>query len=192
MAKVVESRLKLKQLAEPHPMPVDALAYPRFAGIATFMRLPNIADPNLLDVALIGVPYDGGTTYRTGPRFGPRRIREQSAIIRPYHPVLDLSPFERLRVADYGDLSVNPISIEDTFQKITEGLAPVLEAGTVPICVGGDHSILAAHSQGHPRRSRSRWPDSIGRALRHLGSILGYEVFPWNASPPRHRRGIVS
>ena len=142
MAKAVESRLKLKQLAEPHPMPVDALAYPRFAGIATFMRLPNIADPNLLDVALIGVPYDGGTTYRTGPRFGPRRIREQSAIIRPYHPVLDLSPFERLRVADYGDLSVNPISIEDTFQKITEGLAPVLEAGTVPMCVGGDHSIL--------------------------------------------------
>ena len=142
MAKVVESRHKLKQLAEPRPMPVDALDYPRFAGIATFMRLPNIADPSLLDVALIGVPYDGGTTYRTGPRFGPRRIREQSAIIRPYHPVLDLSPFEHLRVADYGDLSVNPISIEDTFQKITEGLAPVLEAGTIPICVGGDHSIL--------------------------------------------------
>ncbi|MGC2400059.1 MAG: agmatinase [Acidobacteriaceae bacterium] len=142
MAKVVASRHKLKQLAEPHPMPVDALRYPRFAGISTFMRLPYIADPGLLDVALIGVPYDGGTTYRTGPRFGPRRIREQSAIIRPYHPVLDLSPFERLRVADYGDLPVNPVSIEDTFAKIAAGLAPVLEAGTVPICVGGDHSIL--------------------------------------------------
>jgi agmatinase len=133
---------KVKQLADPHPMPVNALEYPRFAGIATFMRLPYIADPNLLDVALIGVPFDGGTTYRTGPRFGPRRIREQSAIIRPYHPVLDLCPFERLRVGDYGDLSVNPISIEDTFQRITKGLAPVLQAGTVPMCVGGDHSIL--------------------------------------------------
>jgi len=133
---------KVKQLAGPHPMPVNALESPRFAGIATFMRLPYIADPNLLDVALIGVPYDGGTTYRTGPRFGPRRIREQSAIIRPYHPVLDLSPFDRLRVADYGDLSVNPISIEDTFQRITKGLAPVLQAETVPMCVGGDHSIL--------------------------------------------------
>ena len=75
--------MKRKQLAEPHPMPVNALEYPRFAGIATFMRLPHITDANLLDVALIGVPYDGGTTYRTGPRFGPRRIREQSAIIRP-------------------------------------------------------------------------------------------------------------
>jgi arginase family enzyme len=113
---------KLKQLAEPHPMPINALESPRFAGIATFMRLPHIPDESRLDVALIGVPYDGGTTYRTGPRFGPRRIREQSAIIRPYHPVLDLSPFERLRVADYGDLSVNPISIEDTFHRITAGL----------------------------------------------------------------------
>ena len=88
------------------------------------------------------MPYDGGTTYRTGPRFGPRHIREQSAIIRPYNPVLDLSPFERLRVADYGDLSVNPLSIEDTFESITAGLAPILDAGTVPMCVGGDHSIL--------------------------------------------------
>jgi agmatinase len=142
MAKVIENHHKLKQLSTPHPMPINALDYPRFAGIATFMRLPHIADENLLDIALIGVPYDGGTTYRTGPRFGPRRIREQSAIIRPYHPVLNLSPFDLLRVADYGDLSVNPISIEDTFQKVTAGIATVLAAGTVPMCVGGDHSIL--------------------------------------------------
>ncbi len=107
-------------------MAINASESPRFAGIATFMRLPHIADASRLDVALIGVPYDGGTTYRTGPRFGPRRIREQSAIIRPYHPVLDLSPFERLRVADYGrfPLLVNPISIEDTFHKITARFLP--------------------------------------------------------------------
>src|SRR6202451_34296 len=138
----MEASMKLKQLAEPHPMPVNALEYPRFAGIATFMRLPHIADANVLDVALTAVPSDGATPYRTRPGLGPRRIREPSAIIRPYHPVLDLSPFERLRVADYGDLPVNPISIEDTFHRITAGLAPVLEAGTVPMCVGGDHSIL--------------------------------------------------
>ena len=142
MAKLTETRPKRKQLSEPHPMPIDALDYPRFAGIPTFMRLPHIPDERRLDVALIGVPYDGGTTYRSGPRFGPRRIREQSAIIRPYHPVLNLSPFELLRVADYGDLSVNPISIDDTYIKIAAGLAPILEAGTVPMCVGGDHSIL--------------------------------------------------
>src|ERR1700678_3294315 len=116
----------LKNLSEPHPMPVDALQFPRFAGISTFFRLPNIADPNQLDVALIGVPYDGGTSYRTGPRMGPRHVREQSAIIRPYNPVLKVSPFSRLRVADYGDLAINPISIENTYERITNGLKPVL------------------------------------------------------------------
>ena len=82
-----------KNLSEPFPMPVDALQYPRFAGISTFFRLPNIADPNRLDVALLGVPFDGGTSYRTGPRMGPRHVRDQSAIIRPYNPVLKVSPF---------------------------------------------------------------------------------------------------
>ncbi len=133
---------KRKRLSEPHPKPTNALEFPRFAGLATFMRLPAISDPSRLDVALIGVPFDGGTTYRPGPRFGPRHVRQQSAIIRPYNPVLDLMPFDVVRVADYGDLSVNPLSIDDTFKRITAGLEPVLEAGTIPMCVGGDHSIL--------------------------------------------------
>jgi agmatinase len=106
------------------------------------MRLPHIPDAKRLDVALIGVPYDGGTSYRPGPRFGPRRVREQSALIRPYNPVLNVSPFDRLRVADYGDLSVNPLSIEDTFRRITTELNAVLQEGAIPMCVGGDHSIL--------------------------------------------------
>ena len=131
-----------KQLSEPHPQPVNALENPRFAGIPTFMRLPHIPDARRLDVALIGVPFDGGTSYRPGPRFGPRHVRQQSAIIRPYHPVLDVSPFDLLRVADYGDLAVNPLSIEDTLQRIEAGLKTVLDQGAVPICVGGDHSIL--------------------------------------------------
>ncbi len=73
-----------KNLAEPFPMPVDALQYPRFAGISTFFRLPNIPDPNRLDVALLGIPFDGGTSYRTGPRMGPRHVR---ASIRHYPAV---------------------------------------------------------------------------------------------------------
>jgi agmatinase len=142
MPETQRTRVTSKQLPEPHPMPVNALEIPRFAGISTFMRLPHIPDASRLDVALIGVPYDGGTSYRGGARFGPRHVREQSSIIRPYHPVLDLSPFERLRVADYGDLPVNPLSIEDTDARITAALKPVLDAKTIPICVGGDHSIL--------------------------------------------------
>jgi agmatinase len=121
---------------------VDALVHPRFSGIATFMRLPQVTDAKQLDVALIGIPYDGGTTYRSGPRFGPRHVREQSAIIRPWNPALHLSPFERWRIADYGDLSINPLSIEDTFQRITQQLDGVLQSGARTACVGGDHSIL--------------------------------------------------
>ena len=133
------SRAKKKA---PHPQPVDALLLPRFSGIATFMRLPHIPRPEELDIALIGIPYDGGTTYRSGPRFGPRHVREQSAIIRPWNPVLNLNPFDKHRIADYGDLSINPLSIDDTFQRITAQLDDVLKAGARTVCVGGDHSIL--------------------------------------------------
>jgi guanidinopropionase len=137
----------------PHPQPTDALEYARFTGVPTFMRLPNITQPEELDIALIGVPFDGGTTYRPGPRFGPRHVRLQSAIIRPWNPVLKVNPFANYRVADFGDLPVNPLSIEDTFRRIERGLAPVLEAGARTVCVGGDHSIslplLRAVSKHH-------------------------------------------
>ena len=142
MMKTFIKNHKIKDLSEPYPSPIDALQYPRFAGISTFMRLPQISDSKRLDVAIIGVPYDGGTSYRPGPRFGPRHIREQSAIIRPYNPVLEVCPFQLMRVADYGDLSVNPLSIENTFDRITNELKPILDANTIPMCVGGDHSIL--------------------------------------------------
>jgi len=125
----------------PHPQPTDALEYARFTGIPTFMRLPNITQPEELDIALIGVPFDGGTTYRPGPRFGPRHVRVQSAIIRPWNPVLKVNPFAKYRVADFGDVPVNPLSIEDTFRRIERGLTPVLDAGARTVCVGGDHSI---------------------------------------------------
>jgi agmatinase len=131
-----------RKAADELPAPVNSLEFPRFAGLSTFMRLPHISDAKLLDVALIGVPFDSGTTYRPGARFGPRHVREQSAIIRPYNPVLGTSPFGVMRVADYGDLPVNPLSIDDSFKKITRGLGPLLEADAIPICVGGDHSIL--------------------------------------------------
>ena len=111
--------MKSKKLTSPHPKPVDALVYPRFSGVPTFMRLPHITRAEELDIALIGVPFDGGTTYRPGPRFGPRNIRVQSAMIRPWNPVLKVNPFEKWRIADCGDLSINPLSIEDTYRRIT-------------------------------------------------------------------------
>ncbi len=134
--------MKPKKSAKPHPQPVDALVYPRFSGVPTFMRLPHLPRAEELDIAIIGVPFDGGTTYRPGPRFGPRNIRVQSAMIRPWNPVLKVNPFEKWRIADFGDMSINPLSIEDTYQRITDQLGEVLRAGVRPVCVGGDHSIL--------------------------------------------------
>jgi agmatinase len=132
---------RVREFRLPHPQPTDALEYARFAGIPTFCRLPNITDPNELDIAIVGVPFDGGTTYRPGPRFGPRHVRVQSAIIRPWNPVLKVNPFEKYRVADFGDLPVNPLSIEDTFRRIERGITPILVGGARSLCVGGDHSI---------------------------------------------------
>lgn len=125
----------------PHPEPMDALQHARSGGIATFMRLPHIHKPEELDIALVGVPFDGGTTYRPGTRFGPRHVRDQSVLIRPWNPVLKVNPFAKYRIADFGDLSVNPLSIQDTFRRIEEQMEPVLGAGTRCACVGGDHSI---------------------------------------------------
>jgi agmatinase len=135
-------RMKPKKSANPHPEPVDALVLPRFSGVPTFMRLPHIPRAEELDIAILGIPFDGGTTYRPGARFGPRHIRVQSAMIRPWNPVLEVNPFRKWRIADLGDLSINPLSIEDTYGRITAQLSEVLRAKAHPVSVGGDHSIL--------------------------------------------------
>ena len=130
-----------KKYKLPHPEPLDALQHARSGGIATFMRLPHISNPEELDIALVGIPFDGGTTYRPGTRFGPRHVREQSVLIRPWNPVLKINPFAKFRIADFGDFSVNPLSIQDTFQRIEGQMQPLLDAGTRCAAVGGDHSI---------------------------------------------------
>ena len=106
--------------------PRDPFRSPRFGQIATFMLLPHVREAAGLDVALVGIPYDGGASYRTGARFGPRAIREQSSLIRTWHPVLKVHPFERLRW---------------TLEAVERGVAEIVAAGTTPVCVGGDHSI---------------------------------------------------
>jgi agmatinase len=147
--------MKPKKSSKPHPQPVDALVYPRFSGVPTFMRLPHITAAEDLDIAIIGIPFDGGTTYRPGSRFGPRNVRVQSAMIRPWNPVLNVNPFAKWRIGDFGDLSINPLSIEDTYGRITKQLVEILREDTRTLCVGGDHSILlpilrAIHKQFGP------------------------------------------
>ncbi|MBZ9811257.1 MULTISPECIES: agmatinase [unclassified Mesorhizobium] len=120
--------------------PLDSGKVPRFAGLSTFMRLP-MARPDQVDIALVGIPFDGGTTNRSGARHGPREIRNQSSLVRRVHHVTGLSPFDQLRAGDCGDVPVNPLDLHDALDTITEFFTKVRDAGARPLAVGGDHLI---------------------------------------------------
>jgi len=124
-----------------NPQPVDAAVTPRFGSIPTFMRLPHLTDPSQLDIALIGVPWDGGTTNRAGARHGPREIRNMSSFMRKVHHVSRIAPYELARVADLGDAPVNPIDLMDSLKRIEGFFAKLHEAGALPLSAGGDHLI---------------------------------------------------
>jgi guanidinopropionase len=120
--------------------PLDSGLVPRFAGAATFMRLP-IATPDQVDIAIVGVPFDGGTTNRTGARHGPREIRNQSSLVRRVHHVTNLSPFDRVRAGDCGDAPVNPLDLMASLDSIEAFFTRIREAGSRPLTAGGDHLI---------------------------------------------------
>ena len=137
-----------------NPEPVDAAIVPRFGAIPTFMRLPHVTDPARLDIALIGVPWDGGTTNRAGARHGPREIRNMSSFMRKVHHVSRIAPYDLARIADFGDAPVNPIDLMDTLGRIETFYAKVHAAGAVPLSAGGDHlitlPIYRAIAKGRP------------------------------------------
>ena len=124
-----------------------------YQGICTFGRRPHTRELSGVDVAILGVPYDSSTSYRSGARFGPRAIREQSLLLWGYNNVQQVAPFEVLNVVDYGDADVIPVDIIATHQAIEQTAATILEAGTRLITLGGDHSIslplLRAHHKRH-------------------------------------------
>ena len=126
---------------QPRYGPADSLASPRFSGIRTYARLPHVTDLEGVDVAIVGVPFDTGGTYRVGARFGPQAIRAASALIRPYHSGSAIAVFDALSVVDYGDVPVVPGYIEESYRRIEAGLIDVVKAGVIPIDLGGDHSI---------------------------------------------------
>ena len=126
---------------EQFPEPLSGLAVPRFGEVATFMRLPVERDPARLDIALIGVPWDGGTTNRPGARHGPREIRNMSTLMRRVHHVSRVAPYELCRVGDHGDAPVNPIDLQDALKRIEGFYARLHRAGAAPLSAGGDHLI---------------------------------------------------
>ena len=134
---------------------VDGLVVPRFAGHSTFARLPRMEDVGRHDVAVVGVPFDSGVTYRPGARFGPSAIRQGSRLLRPYNPGLDISPFAGQQVVDAGDLAVNPFDIPQALAQVQEGVAQLTSQGRPVVVLGGDHTISlpvlrALHAQHGP------------------------------------------
>lgn len=121
--------------------PLDAQVVPRFAGVRTFMRSPHVTDLVGVDAAVLGIPFDTATSYRTGARFGPEAIRSASVLLRPYHPLHGVNVVELLSVVDYGDAPVSPGNTERTYRQIEETMAPLVDADVFPLALGGDHSI---------------------------------------------------
>nr|WP_205896317.1 agmatinase [Pseudomonas nitroreducens] len=120
---------------------MDAAEIPRFAGIPSFMRLPIFEDPAQVEIALLGVPWDGGTTNRAGARHGPREVRNQSSLMRKVHHVSHIAPYDLVRVGDIGDAPVNPIDLLDSLKRIEGFYRRIHAAGAIPLSVGGDHLV---------------------------------------------------
>ncbi|MCU1472578.1 agmatinase [Amnibacterium sp.] len=158
--------------------PADASRSPRYAGIATFARLPRIEDVEHADIAVVGVPFDSGVSYRPGARFGPAHVREASRLLRPYNPAQDVSPFAVQQVVDAGDIAVNPFDIGEAVAEIERAATALTEGGTRLVTIGGDHTIAlpllrsAARRHGpvavvHFDAHLDTWDTYFGAAVTH-------------------------
>jgi agmatinase len=136
----------------PQYQPTDSSVSPRFTGVRTYARCPLSDDWAGADVAIIGVPFDTATSFRPGARYGPAAIREMSLMMRRWHPVLDIDVFDTLSVIDGGDVDTVPGNAERTTAMIADQLAPVIEVNTLPLVLGGDHSIVLGELRAHARR----------------------------------------
>jgi agmatinase len=121
--------------------PIDASKNPRYAGIATFARLPRLDEVEHADIAVVGVPFDTGVSYRPGARFGPAHVRESSRLLRPYNPALDVSPFASAQVVDAGDIAANPFHIDEALDTVQAAALDLTADGTRLMTIGGDHTI---------------------------------------------------
>lgn len=141
----------------PKYAPADSLQSPRFTGPVTFGRLPHVTTLDGVDLAVVGVPFDTGVTYRVGGRFGPEAVRAASVMLRPYNPNLDVKPFEILSCVDHGDVAIVPGYTERSYAAIEAAVAPIVQAGVVPLLIGGDHACTLPHL----RATRSRGPVAV-------------------------------
>jgi agmatinase len=141
----------------PRYIPEDSLKSPRFTGPSTFARLPLVRSLDYVDLAIVGVPFDTGVTYRVGGRFGPNAVRAASVMLRPYNANLDVKPFDVLSCVDFGDVAIVPGYTERSYAAIEDAVSPIVGAGVVPLLIGGDHACTLPHL----RATRSRGPVAV-------------------------------
>ncbi|MEO8014756.1 agmatinase [Polaromonas sp.] len=122
--------------------PLSGNAMPRFGGWASMMRLPMCSEAAGLNAGFIGIPLDIGTSHRPGARFGPRQIRAESSLIRPYNMATGAAPFDALQVADLGDVAINTYNLQKSVEIIEAHYRPVIDTGCIPLTLGGDHTIV--------------------------------------------------
>ncbi len=164
--------------------PPDGRSIPRYAGPDTFARLPTLESVGSAVVAIVGVPFDGGVSYRPGARFGPQAVRAGSKLLRPYHPALQVQPWLTLQVADAGDLAVNPFSIDDAIAAIEAGADEVLARADHMIAVGGDHTIALPLLRATARR---HGPLALVHFDAHLDTWDTYFDAPYTHGTPFRR-----
>ena len=142
-------------MTSPPVGPPDAAQVPRYSGPSTFARLPRLDQVRHADVAVLGVPFDSGVSYRPGARFGPEAVRAGSKLLRPYHPGLDVSPWEQMQVADAGDVAVNPFDLDEAVTSIASAASSLYDHADRLVTIGGDHTIAlpllrAVHARHGP------------------------------------------
>jgi guanidinopropionase len=158
--------------------PMDSNTVPRYAGIASFMRLPliDIENADDIDIGIYGIPWDGGTTNRAGARHGPRQLRDQSSLMRKYNPALGISPYQLANCADLGDAPCNPIQIEQSLQTIQQLVAQMVGKNIIPLGAGGDHlaslPVLRALHQQHGTMGMVHFDAHTDTWDRYFGGCL--------------------
>ena len=168
---------------------VSGFEVPRYAGFTTFARLPRLEDVGRADIAVVGVPFDSGVTYRPGARFGPSHIRQSSRLLRPYHPGLQVSPFKRRQVVDAGDVTANPFSVERAIEEIASEASALIDQGMKLVAMGGDHDDRPATPSSDGAYARAGRSRSLRRSPRYLGHVLRRAVYARHSVPACQRRG---
>ncbi|WP_166345841.1 agmatinase [Phytoactinopolyspora limicola] len=164
--------------------PVDATRTPRYTEPGTFARLPRVDQVERVDVAVVGVPFDSGVSYRPGARFGPGHVRTSSKLLRPYHPGLDIEPFHRQQVADAGDIAVNPFDLHDAITTIERSADALRADGAQLLTIGGDHTIALPLLRS---MFRDHGPIAVVHFDAHLDTWDTYFGAPYTHGTPFRR-----